>query len=203
MSIKINEIYYVLSFDKIRRNYYCSKEIIHINKVNWSRVSKINFNEEKLYGVNNFLDKNINDIIELSPELTHLNLLKKFRGHCYNNIFIVGNDIGFFNSTISNTKITIYRLVECNISKKNKYFILNNLPLQLEELYIFWNANDWLITHLISQLNLPINLKKIILQMEAPLYCENFATELFIKYLYDKLKIPFNCNLQINIKLSS
>ena len=39
--------------------------------------------------------------------------------------------------------------------------------------------------------------------MEALLYCEKYTTELFIKYLYDKLKIPFNCNLQINIKHAS
>ena len=137
MSVKINEIYYALSFDKTQRNYYSSKNTIHVDKVDWSRVSKIKFNEEKLCRVNNFLDKNIKDIIELSPQLTHLNLLKKFRGHFYNNIFIVGNDNNFFNSVISNTKITIYRLVESNISKKNKYFILNNLPLHRKNYTFF------------------------------------------------------------------
>lgn len=202
MSVKINETYYTLSSNKIQRNYY-SKDKIHIDKVNWSRVSKIKFDEDKFCLVNKFLDKNIKDIIELSPNLTHLNLLKKFPGHFYDNIFIVGNDKEFFNCTITNTKITVYKLVESNISKKNKYFILNNLPVHLEQLYIFWNADDWLITHFISQLNLPVSLKKIVLQMEAPLYCEKYTTELFIKYLYDKLKIPFNCNLQINIKHAS
>ena len=204
MSIKINETYYMLYSNeiKVQRNFHFISNKIHVDNVDWSKVTKIKLGMfyNDIDPVNKFVKLYINKILKLSPNLTHLDLLSRFGGYCYNNIFIAGNNKKIINCTIINTNITIYKLIESNIDQKNKCFILNNLPLHLEELYIFWNANDWLIKILLNNFNLPVNLQKIILKMETG--SVKYTTESFINNLHNKLKIPFNCNLQIDIKFN-
>lgn len=205
MSIKINDTYYIIYSNeiKVQRNYQFLSNKIHIDNINWSKVTSIKLSMlgmfyNDIYPVNKFVELNINKILKLSPNLTHLNLLSRFGGYCYNNIFIAGNNKKIINCAIINTNITIYKLIESNIDQKNKCFILNNLPLYLEELYIYWNANDWLIYVLLNNFNFPVNLQKIILKMETDSI--EYTTKSFINNLHNKLKIPFNCNLQIDIK---
>ena len=69
----------------------------------------------------------------------------------------------------------------CNVKLRTyKLLILNNLPRCLEEPYVYWNENDWLISYLVIQLNLPMNLKKNYFENEKRL---NFSQNIRLSHL--------------------
>jgi hypothetical protein len=107
---------------------------------------------------------------------------------------------------IDNQFIVHYKYLRNNSSRKDQTDIFNCLPNHLEVLEIYYNNANFLIEFfLTSNLNLPMNLKRFVLDFKekwgspASYVCTD--TQELIDKLYAKIKIPFGCELLININI--
>jgi hypothetical protein len=181
---------------------------LHINNVDWSKVDAI----QSSYGgkIDNILNANIVNYVKQSPKLTYLctNPSDIFTWCVVGNKFISTSNVKTIpQSIIDNQDITHYKFLRCNTSRKYQLEIFNFLPPHLEELEIYWNVYECLIDYfLLNGLNLPFGLKKFTLSfrtnydVDEYLGIDNKTKDEVIELMYAKMKIPFGCELLINIQ---
>ena len=209
MSITTDKIYRicVCSYNDTFRcgNHLDSYESIHIDDIQWKKVKSIRSAHGGL--VDKIVSENIVNFVKQTTQLIFLdtNPTDAFKYCSTDTRFISTSNVRTIPTEIINNKnITQYKFLRCNSSAKVYTEIFNFLPEHLEILEIYYNANDTMFeSFLTTNFNLPLLLKKIILDFRTDYgsYKKymNVVKELTDK-LYNKIKIPFGCELLINIQ---
>lgn len=207
--IKTDKYYRICACDyKMEYSYGCchrkNEEYVRIEDINWEKVTKI------ISSHGSSIDKIINEHISNFVKKTQMliffetNPTDAFKYCSTDNRFISTTNVRTIPTEITNNKkITQYKFCRCNSSGLVQTEIFNFLPEHLEVLEIYYNLTDFLIEFFLNtNLNLPLNLKKIILDFRTNYPHKNLFINknYIISKLYEKIKIPFGCELFINIE---
>ena len=217
--IKTKFVYFLIKTDKYygicvcyyenKFNYcdHCNNlEYVRIEDINWEKVTKITSSHGKNSSIDKIINKSIGNFVKKTEKLIFIetNPTDAFKYCSIDNRFISTSNVRTIPTEITNNeKITQYKFCGCNSSTLVQTEIFNFLPGHLEVLEIYYNLSDFLIEFfLTTNLNLPLNLKKITLDFRTnyPHQILFIKKNYIISKLYEKIKIPFGCELFINIE---
>ncbi len=179
-----------------RKISFCDLELSEINHL----YSHLDPNTE---GYIHFVYENIKDIVVKSTKLSVVNItpVNPFSYCVSHDKFISIKTIKSIPSEVfKDTKIVHYNFLDCivdDVSSSYLTYLLNGLPAHSETLRICCGSE--VLEFAWEKCNLPIGLKKMTLVITKLSKKNEDILKQQIKMLHGSIKIPFGCNLFINI----